>query len=182
MFLSQRKYATKILKQAHMFSCNPNQTPVDTESKLGADGNLVFDPTLYQSLGGALQHLTFTRLDISYAVQQTGCPTTQRSTSGYCVFLSINLLSWSSNRQPMISRSSAAAEYCDVSNTVAETCWLQNLLHELYTPLTSVNLVYCDNFADIFTKGLPSALFEEFRTSLSVRCPPAQTAWKCSST
>ncbi|GJR79789.1 proteasome subunit beta type-2 [Tanacetum coccineum] len=31
-------------------------------------------------------------------------------------------------------------------------------------------------FADIFTKGLPSALFEEFRTSLSVRCPPAPTA------
>ncbi|GJX27021.1 ribonuclease H-like domain-containing protein, partial [Tanacetum coccineum] len=30
-------------------------------------------------------------------------------------------------------------------------------------------------FADIFTKGLPSALFEEFRTSLSVRCPPAPT-------
>ncbi|GKA95700.1 hypothetical protein Tco_0817795 [Tanacetum coccineum] len=31
-------------------------------------------------------------------------------------------------------------------------------------------------FADIFTKGLPSALFEEFNTSLSVRCPPAPTA------
>ncbi|GJY29431.1 ribonuclease H-like domain-containing protein [Tanacetum coccineum] len=31
-------------------------------------------------------------------------------------------------------------------------------------------------YADIFTKGLPSALFEEFRTSLSVRCPPAPTA------
>lgn len=31
-------------------------------------------------------------------------------------------------------------------------------------------------YADIFTKGLPSALFEEFRSSLSVRCPPAKTA------
>ncbi|GKC69511.1 ribonuclease H-like domain-containing protein, partial [Tanacetum coccineum] len=31
-------------------------------------------------------------------------------------------------------------------------------------------------YADIFTKGLPSALFEEFRTSLSVQCPPALTA------
>ncbi|GKG42479.1 ribonuclease H-like domain-containing protein, partial [Tanacetum coccineum] len=28
-------------------------------------------------------------------------------------------------------------------------------------------------FADIFTKGLHSALFEEFRSSLSVRSPPA---------
>nr|GEZ47179.1 ribonuclease H-like domain-containing protein [Tanacetum cinerariifolium] len=34
-------------------------------------------------------------------------------------------------------------------------------------------------FADIFTKGLPTALFEEFRSSLSVRCPLAQTAWEC---
>ncbi|GKB38995.1 ribonuclease H-like domain-containing protein, partial [Tanacetum coccineum] len=34
-------------------------------------------------------------------------------------------------------------------------------------------------FADIFTKGLPSALFEEFRSSLSVRCPPTPTAGEC---
>ncbi|GKA43870.1 ribonuclease H-like domain-containing protein, partial [Tanacetum coccineum] len=31
-------------------------------------------------------------------------------------------------------------------------------------------------YADIFTKGLPSALFKDFRSSLSVRPPPAQTA------
>ncbi|GKC23393.1 zf-CCHC domain-containing protein, partial [Tanacetum coccineum] len=34
-------------------------------------------------------------------------------------------------------------------------------------------------FADIFTKGLPSALFEEFRSSLSIRYPPAPTAREC---
>nr|GEW26869.1 NBS-containing resistance-like protein [Tanacetum cinerariifolium] len=31
-------------------------------------------------------------------------------------------------------------------------------------------------YADIFTKGLPSALFEDFRSSLSVRLPLAPTA------
>ncbi|GKD24601.1 ribonuclease H-like domain-containing protein [Tanacetum coccineum] len=31
-------------------------------------------------------------------------------------------------------------------------------------------------YADIFTKGLPSALFEDFRSRLSVRSPPALTA------
>nr|GEZ89641.1 ribonuclease H-like domain-containing protein [Tanacetum cinerariifolium] len=31
-------------------------------------------------------------------------------------------------------------------------------------------------YADIFTKGLPTALFEDFRSSLSVWLPPAQTA------
>nr|GEX41152.1 ribonuclease H-like domain-containing protein [Tanacetum cinerariifolium] len=43
---------------------------LDTESKLGSDGNPVSDPTLYRSLAGALQYLTFTRPIISYDVQQ----------------------------------------------------------------------------------------------------------------
>ncbi|GJZ56750.1 ribonuclease H-like domain-containing protein, partial [Tanacetum coccineum] len=34
-------------------------------------------------------------------------------------------------------------------------------------------------FGDIFTKDLPSALFEEFCTSLSVRRPPAPTVGEC---
>ncbi|GJY13512.1 ribonuclease H-like domain-containing protein [Tanacetum coccineum] len=44
--------------------------PLDTESKLGPDGEPVSDPSLYRSLAGALQYLTFTRPDISYVVQQ----------------------------------------------------------------------------------------------------------------
>ncbi|GJW35208.1 ribonuclease H-like domain-containing protein, partial [Tanacetum coccineum] len=252
-----------------MQHCNPCKTPVDTESKLGSDGDPVSDPTLYRSLAGALQYLTFTRPDISYAVQQiclymhdprdphftalkrilryvrgtidhglqlyvsstsqltaytdadwAGCPVTRRSTSGYCVFLGDNLLSWSAKRQVTLSRSSAEAEYRGVANVVAETAWIRNLLLELHTPLFTATLVYCDNvsavylstnpvqhqrtkhieidihfvreyvasgqvrvlhvpsrfqYADIFTKGLPTALFLEFRSSLNVRRSPAHT-------
>ncbi|GJY10301.1 ribonuclease H-like domain-containing protein [Tanacetum coccineum] len=198
MFLSQKKYVVEILKRAHMVNCNPSRTPIDTESKLGSDGDVVSDPTLNWSLAGSLQYLTFTRPDISYVIQQlfssstidfvayfdadwAGCPTTLRSTSDYCVFLGNNLLSWSSKRQPTLSRSSAEAEYQGVANAVDETCWLRNLLRELYTPLSSATLVYFVagqvrmlhvpsryQFAYIFTKGLPSALFEEFHYSLSV--------------
>ncbi|GJS26660.1 ribonuclease H-like domain-containing protein [Tanacetum coccineum] len=37
----------------------------------------------------------------------------------------------------------------------------------------------CYQFADIFTKGLPSALFEGFCSNLTVHCPLAQTAGEC---
>ncbi|GJX92675.1 ribonuclease H-like domain-containing protein [Tanacetum coccineum] len=237
MFLSQKKYAVEILERVGMVNCNPSRTPVDTESKLGTIGDVVSDLTMYQSLVGSMQYLTFTRPDISYAVQQvclhmhdprephfSALKRILRYVCGYCVFLSNNLLSWSSKHQPTLSRSSAEAEYRRVANAVAETCWLRNLLRELHSLLPSATLVYYDNvsvvylscnlvlhqrtkhieidihfvrdlvaagevrvlhvpsryrFADIFTKGLPSALFEEFRSSLSVRCPPAPTAREC---
>ncbi|GJS23513.1 ribonuclease H-like domain-containing protein [Tanacetum coccineum] len=70
MFFSQKKYVVEILERAHMANCNPYRTPVDTESKLGNDGDPVSNPNLYRSLAGFLQYLTFTRPDISYAVQQ----------------------------------------------------------------------------------------------------------------
>nr|GEY50881.1 ribonuclease H-like domain-containing protein [Tanacetum cinerariifolium] len=66
LFLSRSKFAEEILERAQMQNFNPCQSPVDIESKLGSDG----DPTLYRSLAGALQYLTFTRPDLSYVVQQ----------------------------------------------------------------------------------------------------------------
>ncbi|GKA61107.1 ribonuclease H-like domain-containing protein [Tanacetum coccineum] len=249
MFLSQQKYASELLERAGMLTCNPCRTPVDTDSKLSADGDPVSDPTLYRSLAGALQYLTFTRPDISYAVQQVclymhdprephfsalkrilryirgtmpyglqlfssttsslvaysdadwaGCPTTRRSTSGYCVFLGNNLLSWSSKRQVTLSRSSAEAEYRGVANAVAETCCAvylsSNPVQHQRTKHIEIDIHFVRDlvaaghirvlhvpsryqYADIFTKGLPTVLFDEFRSSLSVRSSPAQTAGGC---
>ncbi|GJZ95795.1 ribonuclease H-like domain-containing protein [Tanacetum coccineum] len=69
LFLSQKKYALQLLERAHMVNCNPSRMPVDTESKLGPKGVAVQDPTLYRSLAGGLQYLTFTRPNLSYAVK-----------------------------------------------------------------------------------------------------------------
>lgn len=205
LVLSQRQYAQEILGRASMSSCNSSVTPVDTGAKLSATaGSLLADPSLYRSLAGALQYLTITRPDISYAVQQVclfmhaprephmqlikrilryikgtldhglhltksrsdsltaytdadwaGCPDSRRSTSGYCVFLGDNLVSWSSKRQATISRSSAEAEYRGVANAVAETSWLRNLLLELHVPLRRATLVYCDNISAVYLSSNP---------------------------
>ncbi|GAA0164959.1 hypothetical protein LIER_39883 [Lithospermum erythrorhizon] len=54
-----------------MSSYKSSATPIDTKSKLGVVSGIPYeDPTLFCSLAGALQILTFTRPDISYAVQQ----------------------------------------------------------------------------------------------------------------
>ncbi|XP_071680359.1 uncharacterized protein [Lolium perenne] len=71
LFLSHRQYAADLLQRSGMSDCHPASTPVDTQSKLSAtEGDLVPDGTKYRSLTGALQYLTLTRPDISYAVQQ----------------------------------------------------------------------------------------------------------------
>ncbi|GJV56989.1 ribonuclease H-like domain-containing protein [Tanacetum coccineum] len=127
MFLSQRKYATEILERANMVDCNSIQTPVDTESKLGDDGDPVADPTLYQSL---VDHgLQLFSSSTTSLVSYSGCPTTWRSTSD--------------------------AEYRGVANVFAETCWLRNLLWELHIPLSSTMLVYCNNVIVVYLSSNP---------------------------
>jgi hypothetical protein len=70
LFLSQRQYMMEIIERAGMVDCKPCTTPVDTSSKLSGDtGDPVSDPMYYRSLTSALQYLTSTHLDISYAVQ-----------------------------------------------------------------------------------------------------------------
>nr|GEW39215.1 ribonuclease H-like domain-containing protein [Tanacetum cinerariifolium] len=123
-----KKYATEILEQAQMLNCNPCRTPIDTEKKLGPEGS----PLIAYS-------------DADWA----GCPAMRRSTSGYCVFLGDNLLTWSSKLQDTLSRSSAEAEYRGVANTVAETSWIRNLLRELHTLLFTATLVYYNNVSAI---------------------------------
>ena len=41
-----------------------------------------------------------------------GCLDSKSSTSGYCIYLGDNLVSWSSKQQTTVSCSSAEVEYC----------------------------------------------------------------------
>lgn len=59
-----------ILDRADMSNCKPPITPMDTHSKLSANGVSVADPINYHSLTGALQYHTCTRPHIAKAVHQ----------------------------------------------------------------------------------------------------------------
>nr|GEY40484.1 ribonuclease H-like domain-containing protein [Tanacetum cinerariifolium] len=128
LFLSQKKYALQLLEHAHMANCNPSRTPVDTDSKLDLSYAVqqvclyMHDPRephfaalkrILRYVQGTLElglHLyaSVTTSLVGYTdADSVGCPSTRRSTSGYCVFLGDNLLSWSAKRQHTISRSSA---------------------------------------------------------------------------
>nr|GEY59910.1 ribonuclease H-like domain-containing protein [Tanacetum cinerariifolium] len=212
LFLSQSKFAEEILERARMQNCNPCRTPVDTESKLGSDG----DPVCLYMHDPRDPHFTalkrilrYVRGTLDYGLQLYVSSTTQLSAYTDAIGL-----------VALLPVGSHPAEYRGVANVVAETAWIHNLLCELHAPLFSATLVYCDNvsvvymsanpvqhqrtkhieidiyfvrdfvalgqvrvlhvpsrfqYADIFTKGLPTALFIEFRSSLNVRRSLAHT-------
>jgi hypothetical protein len=71
LFLHQHTYMLDILKCAVMVDCKPCTTPVDLQAKLAGDlGPPVEDDSQFQSIVSALQYLTFTWPNITYAVQQ----------------------------------------------------------------------------------------------------------------
>nr|GEX09323.1 NBS-containing resistance-like protein [Tanacetum cinerariifolium] len=86
----------------------------------------------------------------------------------------------------MLSRSSDHG----VTNVVSESCWLLQHqrtkhidmdIHFVREKATrgEVRVLHVPSrcqIADIFTKGLPRVLFDDFRDNLSIHPPPASTA------
>ncbi|CAN6557283.1 unnamed protein product [Malus baccata var. baccata] len=69
IFIHQSKYARDLLHKAGMDGCKPTATPCKPHTQLLAtEGTILEDPSAYRSLVGALQYLTFTGPDLSYAV------------------------------------------------------------------------------------------------------------------
>lgn len=188
-----------------MSAAKPMPTPMSSNIHLSKNKGEAFDnEKFYRSIVGALQYITITRPDLSFAVNKVcqfmqkpldlhwkavkhilrylkgstnqGLKLTEckdlsirgfvdadwasdsddrRSTTGYCIYLESNPVSWCSKKQPTVSRSSTEAEYRSVANTAAEIIWLRSLLKEIKVDSLHQPVIWCDNSGAVSISSNP---------------------------
>ena len=170
LHISQQKYIHNLLTRTTMIEGKATLTPSALGKPLSFfDGEPLPDPSLYWSIVGALQYVTITRPDISFAVNNAcqfmahststhwlsikrilrylegasthslllhsssslalqgytdadwaSCSDDRKNTSGSCLFLIPNLISWSFSKQEIVSWSNAKSEYKSLASLTTE--------------------------------------------------------------
>ena len=72
-----------------------------------------------------------------------------RTTGGFAVFVGPNLISWSSKKQPTVSRPSTEAEYKAFANGAAEAIWIDTVLTELGVTRQCTPILWCDSLGQL---------------------------------
>ena len=75
--------------------------------------------------------------------------TDRKSTSGYCTYVWGNLVTWKSQKQRVVSKSSAEAELRALAQGIMEELWLKRVLCEIRVKVELSLKLYCDNKAAI---------------------------------
>jgi len=104
--------------------------------------------------GLLLRHNSTTSL-IGFADADWGADVDDRkSTTGYCIYMGYNLISWSSHKQKTVSISSTEAGYRAVAALLAEIVWIQSLLSELRIQVSKPKL-YSNNLGVVLLNTNP---------------------------
>ncbi len=69
--------------------------------------------------------------------------------SGYVFLINGGAVSWSSQKQELVTLSTAEAEYIATTHAAKEAIWLRKLIFELFPDLNMPTTLYCDNQATL---------------------------------
>jgi hypothetical protein len=69
----------------------------------------------------------------------------RKSTTGYCVFINNNIVSWNTKKQQTIALSTAEAELMALVEVIKEVKWMKELLIELHFDVVSPIEIFVDN-------------------------------------
>ena len=69
----------------------------------------------------------------------------RKSTSSYAFHLGTNLISWASQKQPIVSMSFAEAEYVAATIAACHAAWLRRLLKDIGHTPKDLTSILCDN-------------------------------------
>lgn len=79
-----------------------------------------------------------------------------------------NLVSWKSNKQNVVSRSSAESEYRATAQSVCEVMWIYQLLNEVGLNISLPIKLWCDNQAALYIASNP--VFHERTKHIEIDC------------
>ena len=73
----------------------------------------------------------------------------RKSTSGYVFLLSSGAVSWSSRKQPVVSRSTTEAEFIAAASCACQAVWLKRVLGKLGQNQGKSTIIHCDSSSAI---------------------------------